>query len=299
MRALRDRLQRHRLVAYCALTFAISWGGILLVIGPAGIALDAEHVGFLIGFGYVGMLAGPAVAGIVLTAFLDGRAGLRALGAELFRWRVGGRWWTAALLTAPLSIAAVLFALSLSSSDFLPRLLVENDRAGLLGFVAVTSLLTGVFEELGWTGFAASALIRRHGVLRTGIVVGLLTAAWNLPIVTVKELSLPTPGALPLAVLLAVSLLAWQPAYRVLLVWVYDRTRSVLLAMLMQTSLVAAWTSLTPLALSRTTLIAFYLALTAVWVAVAMLVLRRHGRELSQDRSGRPSRATGQVAPSR
>jgi hypothetical protein len=271
---MRAALREHPVLAYCVAAFGIAWGGILLLIGPAAIPLDAEHLALLLGFGYVAMLAGAGPAAVALTAIVDGRAGLHALRAEILAWRLPALRWAAALLIAPLSIAAVLAVLSLASPDFVPRLVVEPDRAALLQYVAVSALLTGVFEELGWTGLVARALIGRHGVLRTGLIVGALMAAWNLLIVTVKELSVPTPGPLPLVVLLAVGLLTWQIAYRVLMVAMYERTRSVLMAMVMQTSLVASWTALTPLALTNTTLVAFYLVLTALWCVVAAIALR-------------------------
>jgi membrane protease YdiL (CAAX protease family) len=277
---------RRRFVAYCALTFAISWGGILLLVGPGSVPLDEEHLALLLGLGYVGMLLGPSLAAIVLTIRFDGRAGLRTLRDESTRWRVGGRAWAFALLTAPLSILAVLLALSVAAPEFIPRLLVDADRITLVQYVAVSALLTGVLEELGWTGFAVRGLLPRYGVLRTGLGVGLVCAIWNTPIVIVKELSVPTPGTLAMAAFLAVCLFTWQVAYRVLMVATYDRTRSVLVAMLMQTVLVAAWTGLTPTTLDQTTVMVFYLSLTIIWIAIAIVMFGRHGEALPMVAAG-------------
>lgn len=287
-RAARVRmfLRRHPLVAYLALTFAIAWGGILLLIGPGGVPVDAEHLAVLIGLGYVAMLAGSSVTALLLAGLIGGHRGLRAFGSRLLTWRVGARWYALALLVVPLSLAAVLYALSLASPVFVPRLLTEDDRAGLVQFSLVAALLTGVFEELGWTGFATHALLeRRQGVLRTGLVVGVLYAAWSGLVVYLREAADPTPGTLPLPLYLAVGLFTWQPAYRVLMVWAYDRTRSLPLAMLLQTSLVAAWTSLNPLGMTRETLVVFYLVLAAVWLALARAVAlpaHQHTRSLKQ-----------------
>jgi uncharacterized protein len=56
----------------------------------------------------------------------------------------------------------------------------------------------------------------------------------------VKRVALPTlrgrtdpDGTVPAALLVVVFLFAWLPPYRVLMVWVYDRTESLLLAYLM------------------------------------------------------------------
>jgi hypothetical protein len=53
------------------------------------------------------MLAGPSVAGILLTGLVSGRAGLRELLSRLLRWRVGAGWYAVALFPAPLLAAAV------------------------------------------------------------------------------------------------------------------------------------------------------------------------------------------------
>ena len=72
-------------------------------------------------------------------------------------------------------------------------------------------------EELGWTGFAVPTLLRRmrYGVLSTGLIVGVLWAA--LHFLVFFWMGRPS-GALPLAIFF-VSLFAWLPAYRVLVVW--------------------------------------------------------------------------------
>jgi membrane protease YdiL (CAAX protease family) len=38
--------------------------------------------------------------------------------------------------------------------------------------------MVGIFEELGWTGFAIR-MRQRYGVLGTGLIVGVLWGAWH------------------------------------------------------------------------------------------------------------------------
>jgi membrane protease YdiL (CAAX protease family) len=275
MKTITSFIRMHPLLTYCALTFAISWGGMLIVVGPGGFPTAGEQSERLLLFAYPAMLAGPSVAGILLTALLDGRAGLREFGSRLLRWRVGAGWYAVALLTAPLLMTAVLLALSLTSPDFVPRIFSAEDKVFLLLFSIITGLLVGVCEELGWTGFAVPTLLRlRYGVLSTGLIVGLLFAAWNSLVVFWVSGATGTAGALPMAIFLPAALFTWLPTYRVLMVWVYDHTRSLLVAMLMHTSLAAFWTSLTPLTLSGMTLVTFYLVITAaLWVVIAAVAV--------------------------
>lgn len=94
-------------------------------------------------------------------------------------------------------------------------------------------LAVGFFEELGWTGFALPRMRRRCGVLATGLVMGLLWGAWHFPFFSG---STDPDGTVPPALLMLVLLFAWLPPYRVLMVWVYDRTDSLQIAMLMHAS---------------------------------------------------------------
>jgi hypothetical protein len=96
-------------------------------------------------------------------------------------------------------------------------------------------LLAGFFEELGWTGFAIPRL-------RLRFATGLLWGAWHFPLFREGD---GFSGMPPLA-LLVVQLFAWLPAYRVLMVWVYERTGSLLVAMLMQANLSASKLMLQP-----------------------------------------------------
>ena len=111
-------ITRHPVVTYFVLTFAISWGGFVFVVGPGGFPGTGSQFDALLPFVASAMLAGPAVAGLLLTVLTSGTAGLRELLSRLLRWRVGVHWYVAALLPAPLLSAAVLFALSLTSPIF-------------------------------------------------------------------------------------------------------------------------------------------------------------------------------------
>ena len=104
----------------------------MIGLSPSSILASKEQYSTMMTFLYPMMLVGPSVAGIVLTGLLYGRAGLRELRSRLLRWRVSARWYAVALLTAPLSMVAVLFALSLRSPEFLPAIFTSDQKATLL-----------------------------------------------------------------------------------------------------------------------------------------------------------------------
>ena len=282
MKTIKAFIKRHSLLSYYALAFAISWGGILIAVGlgPGGFSATPQQFQMAVPYAVPVMILGPSVAGILLTGLLYGRAGLREFRSRLLMWRVGARWYAVALLTAPLSMMAVLLVLSLVSPEYLPRIFTASDRTALLLMGIAVGLTAGIFEELGWTGFAVPTLLRlRYGVLGTGLIVGVLWGAWHLPInfwasgVTAGEISPAVFAPLWLLTILVGSLVA----YRVLMVWVYERTGSLLVAMLMHVSLATFTFILTPPMGGTPYWIIGFANAAVLWVLVAAVSLAQRG----------------------
>jgi uncharacterized protein len=273
MKTIKALIKSHPLLSYFALTFAISWGGMLLVIAVGGSG----------GVPMLAWVAGPPIAGIFLTGLLHGRAGFRELFIRMRRWRVGARWYAVALLTAPLAFTAILLAFSLSSPEFLPRILTTSDTASVLLFGIGWGLIGGGFlEELGWTGFAVPTLLRRvrYGVLSTGLTVGVLWAV--LHFLAFFYLGRPS-GAIPLAIFVPLDVfitVVGMTAFRVLMVWVYERSGGSLLVagMLMHASYTAFTFILAPLTISGLAFLTVTFAeATVLWMVIAVVALVNHG----------------------
>jgi CAAX protease family protein len=124
-------------------------------------------------------------------------------------------------------------------------------------------------------GFVIPRLRLRYGVLTTGLIVGLLWGAWHFPLFSGGDVS----GALSLALFLPVQLFTFLPAYRVLMVWVYDRTESLLVATLMHASLTASTIFIfTPVATGASFLIYTSALAGAMWIVVAAVALASSGQ---------------------
>jgi len=217
-------LRRHPLLSYFALCFGISWGGILIALAATGFKLAALQP-LETGLIFALMLLGPSASGLILTAVLDGWAGLHRLGSGLMRWTPGARWYAIALLTAPLFLLAILWPLgSFAAPAFAPRFQWALFGAGLLA---------GSFEEIGWTGFAAPLLLARRHMAVAGLLLGLTWAFWHLLVdfrYNFKAMGMVWPLEF------AIVYLATLTPYRILMTWVYVNTKSVLLAVLMHAS---------------------------------------------------------------
>lgn len=237
--------------------------------GPSGIPGTSEQVATLFPIALVLMFAGPSVAGILLTGLVYGRAGLHEFLSRLLRWRVGARWYAVALLTIWVLATPILFALSLVSPVFLPALVTSADKASLLLSAISVGLVGGFIEELGWTGFAVPGLKPRYGVLATGLIVGFLWGAWHVPI-TFWSTGTWTLFVGPLFFYAAVL-----PAYRVLMVWVYDGSGSILVPMLMHASLIASTLYILLPPAQGAPLVAYYLVLAAALWVVALAIVAK------------------------
>jgi uncharacterized protein len=275
-------IMQHPVLSYYGLAFAISWGGIILVAGgPGGIPAVPEQVRGLMPLMLLALFAGPSVAGLLMTALVNGRTGLRELRSRLFHWRVGALWYVAALLPAPLLVSALLLGLSLINPAFLPGILTTDDKAFLLIAGLAGALIGGGFmEELGWTGFVIPRLQRQHSVLATGLIVGLLWGAWHVLVVYWGGGNLT--GGHTLSTWLPGMLFFYfgaLPAYRILLVWVYDHTESLLLAMLMHASLSASTLILQPLTTGVPFMIWNFALAALLWIAVAVTMVASRGQQ--------------------
>lgn len=276
-------IKRHPVLIYFALTFAISWGGVLILGAPNGMPTTSEQFEKLWPIVFLPYFLGPSIASILLTGLVYGKAGFRELLSRLLRWQVGARWYAVALLATPLLVTAILFALSLVSPVFLPGILTTDNRVSLiLSGIAAGLIFGGLMEELGWTGFAVPELRRRYGIFTTGLIVGILWGAWHF---------LPTfwgsgnsSGALDLPRFLPGLFFhyAGLSAFRVLMVWVYDRTESLLVAILMHANLTASALFILAPSVEGVPLFTYYLILAAaLWMVVAVVAVAK-GEQLSR-----------------
>ena len=284
MTAIRNIIKRQPVLTYFILTFILTWGCMALAVYPGGFPISESQLETSGALVYVAMLVGPSGAGLLLTGLLDVRKGYRQLLSQLIRWRVGAGWYAVALLTAPMMIVVLLSGLSLVSAEFQPALFAVDGKIALVLSSVVAGLAVGLFEEIGWTGFAVPRLKKRYSVLKTGLIVGVVWGAWHFPPFWKGD---TFSAALPLMLLLG-QLFSWLPPYRILMVWVYDRTESLLLSVLMHASLMGSLNALVPADLTGMTLLTWILAwAAALWLIVGTGALIQSRRRSSSQQSVR------------
>jgi len=277
MTTIKAFIQKHPLLTYYLLTFALSWSAILVMIALNGMPTTKEQVEAVLPVAIVGMLLGPSASGLVMIGLVDGKSGFRELRSHLGIGRVGAGWYALAFLVAPLLIMAVLMALSVISPVYLPGLFTRDDKLARLIMGLAAAVVTGICEELGWTGFVTARLMQRYSVLATGLIVGTLWGIWHIvPMVIMPSdaYSAPLSPAVYIAVRMLYFLVGGLVAFRVLMVWVYDRTRSLLLLILMHIGLTAANIIYEPEAISGTSLFIYdFVVAATLWIVVAVVLV--------------------------
>lgn len=264
-------IRRHPLFSYFFLAYLISWGGSFAIAGPKflrGQELGPEDwmsMGPLV-------LAGPFLAGLGMTCLVDGKRGLRELFSRMRKWRVGPGWYAAALLVFPALILGVLGALTtLVSPGFAP---------GFHAFGILGGLLAGFLEEIGWMGFAFPRMKTRFGVWRATIYLALLHGLWHaLPGYMGESAAY---GVYWLPRFVAMWLVA-MTAMRVLLVWVYSNTGSLLLAQLTHASSTGFLIILDPSGLSPAHGTLWYAVYAVVLWIPAAIVIAKSGTDLGEE----------------
>ena len=223
-------LRRHALTTFFVLAFGITW----LVWVPRAATMHglvAADWAVVVGRGWTYI---PALAALLAAAITGGRPAVRDLGARLGRWRVGW-WWYAVVLAGPcaigVAVASVWVALGGAWADAAPPALTSGPGGGPLPvpllalFFVLLALTDGLGEEPGWRGYALPRLLAGHGALAASLLLGVVWAAWHLPLFWTA--GAPLEGRSILLQFLAL------PALSILYTWVYRHTQgSLLLAVL-------------------------------------------------------------------
>jgi uncharacterized protein len=207
------RLARtHPLTTFYLFAFALSWTYWIAAIATGG---GASH--------FPG-LAGPAVAAVVVTGLVGGRAGLLDLARRMVRWRLPLRWYLAALVpafTGGIALAASIIAGTRVATIDLVTMAGVPTR-NWLPFLLVVLVVNGYGEEVGWRGFAWPRHRDSHELFGAALRLAALWALWHLPTFWLATGMTMAPWMIPAWL---ISLLAGA----VVLGWLYERSQASLL----------------------------------------------------------------------
>jgi len=167
------------LVVFFALAFALSWAWWLPLVLAGVVVVPGLAPSHIPG------LVGPAIAGFVAAALIEGRPGVADLWRRVIRVRVSPRGWLAAF--APLAFLSVAIVV---------QRLVEGEwpdwsglgrfsgipEFGVLPVLVIVFVANALGEEIGWRGYALPRLQARLGPRMGTMALFPLWALWHLPL---------------------------------------------------------------------------------------------------------------------
>jgi hypothetical protein len=140
-------------------------------------------------------LASPSLLGLLMILWLQGPAGIQSVLHKLTSWAAGQAWpMLAVCVLLPLACLPLFIALLAASGAPVPSLSKINLSAYFYAaFIGKGLLGPGLYEEIGWRGFALPCLQRHHSALASRLMIGLAWALWHFRFSSIKA---PSPGAI-------------------------------------------------------------------------------------------------------
>jgi len=199
------------------------------------------------------MVHAPTIAAVIVVFRDDGFDGIRKLFQQLKYWRFPLKWYMLALSVFPIAILAGLLIMTLFSPRYTPVFSIS--------ILAIGTLISPLWEEVGWTGFATPRMLKRYSPLKAGIYLGVIHLFWHLA--ADYWGSGEFYGNLYLA-----HFFLWMAGLivlRIITMWIYLRTKSLVLGWLTHISYTGGQTIFVPIVLTAVE--------TILWNSIFVLVL--------------------------
>ena len=205
-------IARHPILGFAALTYAISWGLWLVSFLAGGDESVVGVVLFVLG-GF-----GPAAAAFIVLRSTGGS--IRSWARSIVRWRVPFHYWLYAL-GLPATLMGFANLLLIALGEPVEWSLLGDRILPYLGTFLLTLFFLGAQEEPGWRGYALPRLQERYSPAKATLVLGLIWGVWHVPLYG------PVGFIVPMVLAFFYT-------------WLYNRTGSVLMAILLHASLTPA-----------------------------------------------------------
>jgi membrane protease YdiL (CAAX protease family) len=253
------KLRRHPATAYFVLTFFISWSGAFALV--AGKIIHGENIPKLVGIlMFPLMLLGPFLSGLVMSYVTGGKKSLGNMKSRLSPSRLSVQWLLPVLIAPACILIALLILSQTLSREYAPNFFP-------LGFLF--GILAGILEEVGWMGFAFPNMSKARSALSNGVLLGLIWSLWHLPVIDFLGTASPHREWWFAYFL---SFAAVMTAMRVIIVWSYCNTQSILLAQIMHISSTGFLVMLSPSPMSVQHEPIWYTAYAVIlWLVVACI----------------------------
>jgi membrane protease YdiL (CAAX protease family) len=168
-------IHKYPIISFFILAMVLGAGTIFFVMQgvlPAGLALSS--------------VLSASLAGIIMTAILDGRAGLNLMINRLLIWCVGIGYWLFAILFL---VPAILLGSLLNPLFNGDPISISNMKPAFnILSMFIVFFVVALGQELGWTGFLIPRLQARFGALTSCVIRAILVGVWHLPLLIYSRL---------------------------------------------------------------------------------------------------------------
>ena len=191
---------RHQLPLFFLLTYLLSWWSAPFLNGGL-----VPH--------------GPAFAAMIVIAMIAGRQGLREFWQRLKNLGKGSAYIVGpAIIFGYQGIAYVINLL-------LGATVVVSPRFPVLGIWLELLLVGGLWEEIGWSGYALPKLQARfanrpNGPLSAALILGVFRAIWHLPLFMYGTIYW-------------FDIFIFALAFQIIIAWIYNRSGGSVLAVML------------------------------------------------------------------
>jgi hypothetical protein len=167
MNTITSTIKRHPLVTFFVLAYGISY---LFYFLPSIVP----------GFPFLFPFS-PLIAAIVVASIAGGLAGLKDLASRCLRWRVGLRWYAAALLV-PVAIGLAVMGLNILLGAPLLTAAQIGPWYTFLLLLPMAMIDAPLQENSAWHGYAMPRFPAARSRLANTLIFGVLLAGWHAPL---------------------------------------------------------------------------------------------------------------------
>jgi membrane protease YdiL (CAAX protease family) len=200
MKIITTFVRRNSFVVFVVLSYLLSWWLVPLNAGMLPL--------------------GPLLAAWLVVGLSEGKAGIKAWWSQVLQRGVGGRWYAVAA-AIPLVITFTAAGLNLLLGA---QIAAPIDWTIPFTVLPIMLLLSGMWEEPGWTGYALPYLYKRFGPSAAGTLTAILIMAvirtgWHLPLML--------SGSIYWSDILQII------AAQIVMAWLFNRTGGSVLAVML------------------------------------------------------------------
>ncbi|MFW9895035.1 MAG: CPBP family intramembrane glutamic endopeptidase [Candidatus Thorarchaeota archaeon] len=174
-------IKKHPLTFYFIIAYIATWLLALpLILTKFGLTIVNPNWHFLAAFG-------PTISAVLVTYASKRKQGVKDLMKTCFKWKVGVFWILFSSLVVPffLLLAIGLNFIFTGNVINLIAYLIDNgisNPVSILLWIWVGAISYGLFEEIGWRGYALPKLQEKYNPLIATIILAILWAFWHVPL---------------------------------------------------------------------------------------------------------------------